>query len=81
MIPTFGEMEIFAFGSGVIPPSSSSNTLRTKACKLFNFQSQPNRKLENQKMKMNVGSHVIVDVIKEFSINVKEFDILNYGDD
>jgi hypothetical protein len=32
-------------------------------------------------MKMNVGSHVIVDVIKEFSINVKEFDILNYGDD
>ncbi len=47
MIPTFGEMEIFAFGSGVIPPSSSSNTLRTKACKLFNFQSQPNRKLEN----------------------------------
>ncbi len=46
-IPTFGVMEIFASGSGVVPPSSSSNTLRTRACKLSNFQSQPNRKLEN----------------------------------
>jgi hypothetical protein len=32
-------------------------------------------------MKMNVGSIVIVDVIKEFSISVKEFEKLNYGDD
>ncbi len=30
---------------------------------------------------MNVGSNVILDVIKKFSINVKEFEKLNYGDD
>jgi hypothetical protein len=46
-IPTFGVMEIFAFGSGVVLPSSSSNTLRIRACKLSNFQSQLNRKLES----------------------------------
>jgi hypothetical protein len=32
-------------------------------------------------MKMNVGSNVIVDVIKELFISVKEFEKLNYGDD
>lgn len=48
MIPTFGVLEIFAFGSGVVPPSSSSssNTLRNRACKLSNLQTQLNRKLE-----------------------------------
>ncbi len=30
---------------------------------------------------MNVGSNVIVDVIKELFISVKEFEKLNYGDD
>jgi hypothetical protein len=47
MIPKFGVMNFFAFGSGVVPPSSSSKTLRTRACKLSTFQSQLNRKLEN----------------------------------
>jgi hypothetical protein len=31
-------------------------------------------------MKMIVGSNVIVHVIKEFFINVKEFEKLDYGD-
>jgi hypothetical protein len=46
MIPTFGVMEIFAFGSGVVPPSSNSNTQKIRACKLSNIQSQLNKKLE-----------------------------------
>jgi hypothetical protein len=63
-------MQTFAFGDGMVPPSSSSNTPRTRACKFPNVEGQPNIKLKNKNMKMDVGSSALVDVIEEFSIVV-----------
>jgi hypothetical protein len=63
-------IQTFAFGDGMVPPSSNSNTAKTRACKFPNVEGQPNIKLKNKNMKMDVGSSAIVDVIKEFSIGV-----------
>jgi hypothetical protein len=63
-------IQTFAFGDGMVPPSSSSNTPRTRACKFPNVKGQPNIKLRNKNMKMDVGSSAIADVVKEFSIGV-----------
>ncbi len=69
-ILTFVVIQTFAFGDGMVLPSSSSNTPRTSACKFPNVKGQPNIKLKNKNMKMDVGSNAIVDVIKGFSIGV-----------
>jgi len=61
---------LIAFGDGMVLPSSSSNTPRIGACKFPNVKGQPNIKLKNKNMKMDVGSNAIVDVIKGFSIGV-----------
>jgi hypothetical protein len=41
-------IQTFAFGNGTVPPSSSSNTPRTRACKFPNVEGQPNMKLKKQ---------------------------------
>ncbi len=69
-ILTYLVIQTFAFGDGMVPPSSRSNTPMTRACKFPNVKGQPNIKLKNKNMKIDVGSSAIVDVIKEFSIVV-----------
>ncbi len=44
-------MQTPAFGNGVVPPTSSSNTPRIRMCRLPNVQGQPNKKLEKNERK------------------------------
>lgn len=50
----------------------SSNTQKTRACKLLDVQGQHNRKLKKEQMKMDVKSNVIDNVTNFFFIDVKE---------
>jgi hypothetical protein len=48
--------------------------MKTKACKLLGVQSKAKKKMENKRRKLDVGSFVIIDAIKEFSEGVKEIE-------
>jgi hypothetical protein len=63
------------FGHGneeeVHAPSIGSDTLRTRVCKLSSVQGKANKRMENKRRKLDVGSSTIIDVIKEFLEGVK----------
>ncbi len=65
---------VFSHGNEeeVHAPSIGSNTLRTKACKLPSVQGKANKRMENKRRKLDVGSFAIIDAIKKNSKGVKE---------
>jgi hypothetical protein len=52
-------------------PSVGSNTSRTRVFKLSSVQGKANKRMENKRRKLDVGSSTIIDVIKEFLEGVK----------
>jgi hypothetical protein len=65
------------FGGGIVPSNSSFDIPRIKACKLFNIQDQPNKKLKRKRRKWMPNLVLFSSAIKEFSASVKEIEKLN----
>ncbi len=66
------------FGHGneeeVRVPFIGSDTLRIRACKLSSVQGKTNKRMENKRRKLDVGSFAVANAIKEFSKGVKEIE-------
>jgi hypothetical protein len=70
-------MQTLTFGDGIVPSISSFDIARTKTCKLFSVQDQPNKKLKRRRRKWMPNLVLFASAIKEFSTSVKEIEKLN----